>query len=459
MVLSWREIFVLKLRMRYKFKRVYLTLALPAAIAIIIFSYALYTGFAPLPNLGAVSTGASASTGQLSGLQEYELLYPNQTASSPGAPPPAAKPAAPPNPQNFNLVLVVGLIIGLGPYSYDATRKDRELRRNEADFTDFLFELSELVRGGIDPVKAINTLAQGTLGSITKNVQMVAKQMQIGYTFEEAMRNLADGLHSPLIEKYVDLVIQASYSGGTVANLIQRASADMGIFLGIEREKRAGLSQYTLILYTAQVILIALSAILVVQFLPDLASISSIGSTALAGSILGQADIGSVPLQTDLFFLVVINGFLGGLVIGKISESKVKHGIKHALILVLIGFLAWTLFVVPATSGAGVHYNYSVLSYDKTGDAGIPLKDPVVVQVNNTDGTPAVGVLVTFGLIGPGGTASGTIVPTTADTDSSGQASAVIVLGSTAGVYSLDVTVNDNTTVYGIVATSAGDGA
>jgi flagellar protein FlaJ len=366
---------------------------------------------------------------------------------------------APPNPHNFDFVLVAGLIIGLGPYSYDVTRKDRELRRNEADFTDFLFELSELVRGGIDPIKAITTLSQGTLGSITKNVQMVAKQMQIGYTFEEAMRNLADSLHSPLIEKYVDLVIQASYSGGTVANLIQRASADMGIFLGIEREKRAGLSQYTLILYTAQVILIALSAILVVQFLPDLASISTIGSTALAGSILGQADIGSVPLERDLFFLVVINGFLGGLVIGKISEAKVKHGIKHALILVLIGLLAWTLFVVPATSGAGVHYTYTT-TYDKTGLAGIPLTDPVVVRVNNTDGTPAVGVLVTFGIRGPGGTTtSTTIVPMTSDTGSNGKAQGIVVLGTAAGVYTLDVTVNGNTTAYGIVAQAGSGGS
>src|ERR1700722_10832140 len=226
MVLSWRKIFVLKLRLTNNFKRTYVTLAIPAAIAVIIFSYALYTGFAPIPNLGSTTTGVSGPAGQLTKLQEYELLYPNQTATSTGAPP-ATKPVTPPNPHNFDLILVIGLLIGLGPYSYDVTRKDRELRRNEADFTDFLFELSELVRGGIDPVKAINTLAQGTLGSITKNVQMVAKQMQIGYTFEEAMRNLADSLHSPLIEKYVDLVIQASYSGGTVANLIQRASADM----------------------------------------------------------------------------------------------------------------------------------------------------------------------------------------------------------------------------------------
>jgi len=444
--------------MRYKFKRVYFTLLIPVVIAIVIFSYALYTGFAPVPDLGPVHSGATGSSGQLTKLQEYELLFPNQTASSAGAPPPS-KPVAPPNPHNFDLVLVGGLIIGLGPYSYDVTRRDRQLRRNEADFTDFLFELSELVRGGIDPIKAINTLSQGSLGSITKNVQMVSKQMQIGYTFEEAMRNLANSLKSPLIDKYVDLVIQASYSGGTVANLIQRASADMGIFLGIEREKRAGLSQYTLILYTAQVILIALSAILVVQFLPDLAAISTIGSTALAGSILGQADIGSVPLERDLFYLVIINGFLGGLVIGKISEGKIKHGIKHALILVLIGFLAWALFVVPATSGAGVHYNYAVISYDKTGDAGIPLKDPIIVEVNNTNGTPAVGVLVTFGILGPGGTASGTIVPATADTASNGKAQGVIVLGSAPGVYTVDVTVNGNTTAYGIVAQAGGSGA
>jgi len=443
--LSGRQILALKLRLRYKVKRAYFTLVLPSLIGIAILAYAIYIGFAPIPNLSVTS---SASSVTLTKLQEYELVSNTTSAVSAGL-----LNSSAPNPHNFDLILVIALTIALGPYCIDTTRRERQLRRNDADFADFLFELSELVRGGIDPIKAINTLAQGSTGSITKDVQMVSKQMQIGYSFEAAMRNLAVSLKSPLVEKYVDLVVQASYSGGSVANLIQRASADMSTFLAIEREKRAGLAQYTLILYTAQVILIALSAILVVQFLPDLASISTIGSTALAGSILGQADIGNVPLERDLFYLVLINGFLGGLVIGKISETKIKNGIKHGLILVIVAFIAWSLFVVPAVSGTGSHYDVKVLPHDSTGFATLPLAHMITVQVNDTNGKPAVGVLVKFGISGPSG--DGSVEPAQADTGSNGQASTLPILGLSGGDWFITVTVAGNTTGILIVAKSA----
>lgn len=431
--------------MRYKVKRVYFTLLIPAVIAIIIFSYLLYIGWAPVPNLGPVH---STSTATLTKLQEYYILT-NQTSLEKNL-----KVVAPPNPHNFDFALVVCTLIGLTPYTVDITMKERRQRLREADFTDFLFELSELVRGGIDPIKATNTLAEGSSGSITNEVRMVAKQMQIGYSFEEAMRNLGESLQSPLVDRYVDLVVQASYSGGSVANLIQRASADMSTFLAIEREKRAGLAQYTLILYTAQVILIGLSAVLVVQFLPDLSAITSIGGSSLAGSILGQADIGSVNLERDLFYLCLINGFLGGLVIGKISEEKIKYGIKHALILMVVAFLAWSLFVVPALSATSPNvYKYTILPHDSVGYPTLPLAHPVTVRVDYVNGTPAEGVIVYFAIVGP---STASVLPTSAPTADNGEASTQPVMGSATGEYFITVTVAGNTTGFAIDVKNAG---
>src|ERR1700733_9083931 len=180
MGLSWRQRFALRLRMRYKFKRIYLTLVIPAIIGMFIMSYALYVGFAPVPTLGPNQSAAAASSAALSKLEEFEELFPNATVNGQGQNLSSVHAATPPNPHNFDLVLVASLMVALAPFSVDATIKDRELRKHETDFTDFLFELSELVRGGIDPIKAITTLSQGSLGSITKQVQMVAKQMQIG---------------------------------------------------------------------------------------------------------------------------------------------------------------------------------------------------------------------------------------------------------------------------------------
>lgn len=456
MPLGWRQRLALRLRVRYKTKRFYFTLLIPILAGVLIMGLALYSGFAPFPDLSPTTQASStlSNTASLSRLQQFQRLFGNATSVN-GTLPTRLSGGA--NPHNFDLVLVLSLSLGLTPYAVDASLAERKRRKYESDFADFLFELSELVRGGIDPIKAVNTLAEGSLGSITKQVRIASKQMQIGYTFEQAMRNLANALKSSLIARYVDLVIQASYSGGGVSNLIQRASSDMSIFISIEREKRAGLAQYTLILYVGQVVLIALCAILVVQFLPELAQISTIGANSFTGSLLASADIGSVPLERDLFFLLVVNGLLGGLLIGKISEGKIKHGIKHGLILVFIGFAAWGLFVVPATSGVGTHYTYSIASYDKTGPAGIPMKNPIVVMVNNTDGTPAAAALVQFTITGPHG-GGGTILPSSASTDATGEASATIILGNVTGTYSIGVTVGGNTTAVQVMAVESGGG-
>jgi len=454
---------------KYHVRRSIFTLAIPAIIGIAIIGYSIYSGFAPVPLVGANSNpaavvAATSSNDNLATARQAEYvalagqLKPGENASSISVS--AASVAAHPvNPHNFDYVLTISMVTALGPYSIDATFSGRKVRKYEQDFTDFLFELSELVRGGIDPVKATITLSQGSLGSITRPVQVVAKQMEIGFTFEQAMRNLAASLKSTLVDKYIDLVIQASYSGGAVANLIQRASADMSQFLNIEKEKRAGLSQYSLILYAAQVILIALSAILVVQFLPSLKAITNLGTSAYAGSLLGNSDIGSVPLERDLYLLVVVNGFMGGLVIGKISEGKVKHGLKHGLILIVIALLAWSLFVVPATTNANSSYDVKVISYGTSGFTGQVSPQPFLIAVTDKTGSPVGNAIVDFAIAGPPGAAGAHVIPSSTTTDGGGQATIAIVLGSLPGPYTVTTTVGTNSTSVMITAqgTAGGD--
>jgi flagellar protein FlaJ len=465
MPMSRRERLAYKLRNRYHIRRSVFTLVIPALIGIAIFGYAVYTGWAPVPLVGGetsqttFSPANEALASQTTRATEFnalaDQLQPGQNASSITVSTMAL--SQPPASHNFDLVLTVSMIVALAPYSADATLSGRKVRKYEQDFTDFLFELSELVRGGIDPIKATITLSEGGLGSITKPVQVVAKQMEIGFTFEQAMRNLAASLQSSLVDKYIDLVIQASYSGGAVANLIQRASADMSTFLNIEKEKRAGLSQYMLILYAAQVILIVLSAIIVVQFLPNLKAITALGSSNLAGSILGNSDINKVPLERDLYLLVIVNGFMGGLVIGKISEGKVKHGIKHALILILVGFLAWSFFVVPATSGATFNYSVTWTTYGFQGTVGGVVAKPFVVTVTDPLGGSVATQLVVFTIAGPPGATGARIIPSSINTDTTGKATVSVILGSLAGPYTVTASVQHNSS--SIIVTAAGSGA
>jgi len=452
MPLTRRQKLSIKLKIKYKIRREIFTIGIPVTLACIFVFYAFYTGFAS----PVTPTTLSSSQSSQAALREaeYEAIVANQTGVSSNNTA-LSKIAAPvssaPEKQNLYLVIVATPIIGLAPFAIDTFRQERRKRQYEQDFADFLFELSELVRGGIDPAKAFLTLAQGEVGSITGFVKIASRQMSIGFTFEQALHNLGDSLESELSKRYIDLVIQASYSGGSVSNLIQQAAIDMGNFLTIDKEKRSGLAQYTVVLYTGQVVLIVLAAIMVVQFIPQLAEITQIGNAGLSG-FLGQSDIGNVPIERDLFFLVTINGLFGGLIIGKISEGKIKHGLKHSLILMLIALIAWDAYVLPASSGPTQNVTVHVVSYDKTGLAGFPTLDPLVVNVTNSQGQPVDNAIVSFAIAN-----GGSISPTTANTDISGQAIVKVTLGSIPGPYAVVIT-SGNSQVTVTITAAAGNG-
>ena len=300
----WQK-FRITIKVRYHIRRDIFTLGIPVIIAIIFSVYAFHSGFASIANPTASGAQAAANAVRQA---EVEALQGNISAIT--HPPAATASSVAPEEQNLYLVVVAAPSIAFIPFITDNSLESRRRSHYEQDFADFLFELSELVRGGIDPAKAFLTLAQGEVGSITKFVKTAAKQMNIGFTFEQALNSMGKSIGSPLATRYIDLVIQASYAGGSVSNLIQNAAIDMGTFLTIDKEKKSGLSQYTVVLYMGQVVLIVLSAILVVQFIPQLVEITKIGSAGL-GSFLGTADIANVTIERNLFFLVYLNGLFG----------------------------------------------------------------------------------------------------------------------------------------------------
>jgi flagellar protein FlaJ len=440
---SWQK-FRITIKIRYHFRREIFTLGVPVAIAAVICFYAFYSGFASIQNPNA-SSAASAQTA----IREAEIaaLSGNTTALTHLS---TVASSSAPTKQNLYLVLVIVPVIALMPFVIDVSIDSRRKKRYEQDFADFLFELSELVRGGIDPAKAFLTLAEGDVGAITKFVQISSKQMAIGYTFEQALQNLGNSLGSPLAKRYIDLVIQASYSGGSVSNLIQNAAIDMGTFLTIEKEKASGLSQYTVVLYMGQIVLIVLAAIMVVQFIPQIVQITKIGSAGLSG-FLGTSDIANVTIERNLFLLVYLNGIFGGLVIGKISTGKIKEGLKHSLILVIIALLAWDIYVLPNSTGVTQAVKIHVVSYDPTGLPGFPTKDPLVVNITDNTGAPVASAGVSFIITG-----GGSVNPPSIATDASGGASTKVILGQNPGPYVILVTSGDAEVSVVINATNIG---
>jgi archaeal flagellar protein FlaJ len=418
-----------RIRIIYNPPREYFTVAVPVFIALLLVFGAFLAGY---PLLGTEKAQQTDSD-KMKAYKELMAQMNTDEGSSPQTD--TSKTEEKKNQQKMGLdeIIVFAILIAITPYAIDITLQKRNIRRKEELFTEFLFKLSELMRGGLDPIKSVKELSKSDLGILTPHVRIASTSMVYGKSFEESMKAMAQSLHSDLISRYTALVVQASYSGGSVADLILKASEDMRSIISIEREKEGNLSQYVMIFYFAQGIIFFIIFTLTTSLIPF---VQQMGTS----SIIGVNKIAGLDFSRGFFHLIMINSFFGGLIIGKIAEGEARFGLKHAVILMVAGYIACALFILPPpVSQATSDYTIEVVSGNaQEGIPMLPLKDPIRFKLVGKDGNAVNRTAVMFSIM-----PAGSVSPATDTSDNDGM---VLV----------DVTFGDKTGNYIILASSNG---
>ncbi|MDK2974093.1 MAG: archaeal flagellar protein FlaJ [Methanofollis sp.] len=431
-----------RLQMRYDLKREYFTIGVPVAVAILFVVGAILLGVA-----GGEDEQAPQQSDKLAA---YEDLVRQMEAEEAGGALPVETEARPveedqPPPLGYDRLIIIAFLIAITPYAFDITLQKRRLKKKESLFVEFLFKLSEMMRGGLDPIKSVKELAKSDLGVLTPHIRMASNEMLYGKSFEEAMRSMGDSIGGELVRRYTELVIQASHSGGSVADLILRSSEDMRSIINLDREKASALSQFILIFYFAQGIIVFIAYTLNSSLLPFLTG----GGT---GDLFGENKIQDIDFPTGFFHLIMINAFFGGLVIGKISEGEVRFGLKHVVILMVGCYIASNaLFFSVAETGPDVTLDL-ISGGDVEGIGGLPLEEPLIFLVRNPDGDPVEGVTVSFSIL-PGGSVTSSDI-----SGDDGQVKALVTPGDVPGVYTVTATAGTAVCRATVVAAETGDG-
>jgi flagellar protein FlaJ len=420
-----------RIRIKYNPPRELFTIAIPVAIALLVVLSAFLMGYTLHTTQKQVANGNN----------EAMALYLAQMGGNTTT---HSIPATP--TMGLDEVMVFALLIAIIPYAVDITIQKRAVRKKEELYTEFLFKLSELMRGGLDPIKAVKELAKTDLGVLTPHIRIASTSMTYGKSFEEAMKAMAKSLHSELIIRYTMLVVQASYSGGSVADLILKASEDMRSIISIEREKEGNLHQYVLIFYFAQAIIVFIVYILTTALLPFVAQIG-------ATQMFGKSDIGNIDFARGFFHMIILNSIFGGLIIGKISEGEARYGLKHVVVLVAVGYIACALFILPPQISQNGAQNITVISGDhQTGMVGFPLTHHIIFKLTDATGNPVNSASVTLS-IAP----DGSVYPVSAVSDGKGEVEITkVILGTDPGTYFIVATANGVSGKATAIANSGG---
>lgn len=419
--------YVQVISIKHDIKREYISFGIPLIIGIIVIIAALATGHTFLPKEEGSSDDSNARKIAYQQMVEQLEASGNETDISSL---PLSDETESKSKDDMDHFVIFATLIAIIPYSIDTFFQKRRFRSKEKAFSEFLYKLSELMRGGIDPVKGVIILSRTDLGPITNEIRNAAASMVLGNSFEDSMNRIADDIKSKLIKKYVDIVVQAAYTGGDVADLMFRTSEDMRTVINIDREKEASLQQYIIIFYLAQGIIVMLTYILSGSLLP---MIQGIGL-----ELMGGEGLNDINFQQGFFHMLCLNGFFGGIIIGQISEGEPKHGLKHAAILIIFSYLASTSLILP-TADLINEMNVELVSggNQEVVIGGLPVNEPLIFQVTDADGNP-VGDIFVEASISPSGIVQG------AATSENGQVSIVPVIGNEPGTYIVTVTAGNS---------------
>jgi flagellar protein FlaJ len=199
-----------RIRILYNPPREYFTIGIPVFVAILLVVGAFFAGYTFMGTEKAVQ----GDSDKLKAYQELMAQMNAEDGSSAVTESPKADTAKEKPKMGLDEIFVFAVLIAIAPYAIDITLQKRNTRRKEELYTEFLFKLSELMRGGLDPIKSVKELSKTDLGILTPHVRIASTAMLYGKSFEESMKSMAKSLHSELVTRYTTLVVQASYSGG-----------------------------------------------------------------------------------------------------------------------------------------------------------------------------------------------------------------------------------------------------
>jgi flagellar protein FlaJ len=247
------------------------------------------------------------------------------------------------------LIGIASTIIAL-PFIIGLVSENKREQKISEMFLEFSRNLAESVATGTPISKSIINMSKKNYGPLTPYIAKLANQIYLGIPVNQALKNFAYDVDSPVINRAVALISEAERAGGEINYILESTAKSISEVETLKKERKASI--YNLVVQGYIIFFIFIGIMLVMEFkiLPLTAgigslgafnpsSIAQIGSSSISG---GAANVSVEELARPFLYLLLTQGFFAGLTIGKLTEGSVKAGIKHSFMLTIAAFLIST---------------------------------------------------------------------------------------------------------------------
>ena len=241
----------------------------------------------------------------------------------------------------FFFIIGIGVLIGVSPFVFSIISKSKISAEKEEMFLEFARNLVESVKTGTPISKSIIRAKTKSYGVLTEHVEKLANQISLGIPLNFALQVFAKDISNRTISRALTLIGQAEKAGGDIGEILESVAGAVNMADKLKKERKAAISTLTVqgyIIFFVFMIIILVMQFKIIPMISGIADVGTVGGLGLAGG----GGISAGEISSAFLYLLLIQGFFSGLIIGKLAEGNVKLGIKHSFTLMLLAFLVST---------------------------------------------------------------------------------------------------------------------
>lgn len=240
--------------------------------------------------------------------------------------------------------IIFSALITFIPYSIFMEMHSRRIKKMVSSFPEFLNRLVNLHESGLTLTKSLSQLRFTELGILNSEVRKINADAEWSGSVVEAFKNFGRRVKTVSVLRVAALLESASRMTGNIKDTLVIAAGDAHTNKTLEDERNTAMKMQIIIIYVSFFIFLYVVQSLVSGFLPQIPELKGGGeqATSIIGEGIKFSEIDK-PRYVQLFFhSAILMGFFSGLVAGQIGEGDPRLGLKHSIIMVVIGFAVFS---------------------------------------------------------------------------------------------------------------------
>ncbi|GAB7016522.1 type II secretion system F family protein [Methanogenium cariaci] len=240
---------------------------------------------------------------------------------------------------------LLAVLVAAVPLALLDLKHSMRVRNLNISLPNFFRDVAGMNESGMTLPNAIHVVADGEYGSLTPYIKKLDAEMSWNVPFVDAIYQFGERIGTSLAQRSVDLIAKASRAGGDVSEVLRAAANDSFEFVNLETERRNNMLIYVIIVLVSYLVFLFVIAVMTGTFLETMAQAGeAVAESGSGGSAFG-ATIDMEFYRRLFLHASVIQGFFSGLVAGQMGEGRAVAGLKYSVVMVVIGWVAFRLFI------------------------------------------------------------------------------------------------------------------